>query len=165
MHDDWKLSRRVTLNLGLRYEWESGPYEENDIYSRYLDLNAPNTAIQQKPPSMPADVLALSTPKWNGQWVFTDPNNRKSWTTQKNIFLPRVGVAVRVNDKTALNVGFARYAAPVIGGNNTNGSNTLAACTWCPGFSQTSNPLPFAEGRPQAYLSNPFPSSSPLQVT
>ncbi len=160
VHDDWKISRRVTLNLGLRYEWESGPYDDNDIFSRYLDLNAANPAIQKTPPAIPADLLAMSTPKWNGQWVFTDSKNRKPWTTQKNIFMPRIGVAIRVNDKTAVNVGFARYSVPNITGNNVNGANTLAACTWCPGFSQLSNPLPFVEGRPQAYLSNPFPSNS-----
>jgi hypothetical protein len=53
----------------------------------------------------------------------------------------------------------------VSSGNGAPGSaNTLAACTWCPGFSQTSNPLPLVEGRPQAYLSNPFPSNNPLQL-
>ena len=50
IHDDWKISRRLTVNLGLRHEWESGPYDDNDIYSRYLDLNAPNRAIQKSPP-------------------------------------------------------------------------------------------------------------------
>ena len=108
----------------------------------------------------PADLLALSTAKFNGAWVFTDSNNRKPWTTQKGIFLPRVGLAVRVNDKTAVNIGFARYAVPVVTGSASNGANTLAACTWCPGFNQTSNPLPFVEGRPQAYLANPFPAGS-----
>jgi hypothetical protein len=165
IHDDWKISRRVTLNLGLRHEWESGPYDENDIYSRYLNLSAPNTAIQNAPPAIPADLLALSTPKYNGAWVFTDGDNRKPFVTQKNVFLPRVGVAVRVNDKTAVNVGFARYAVPVVVGQGTTSANTLAACQWCPGFNQTSLPLPFVEGRPQAYLSNPFPASSnPLQL-
>ncbi|MFN7936258.1 MAG: TonB-dependent receptor [Bryobacteraceae bacterium] len=165
LHDDWKITRRVTLNLGLRYEWESGPYDDNDIFSRDLDLSKPNAAMQKTPPVIPADLLALSTPKFNGVWNFTDSNNRKAWTTQKNIFLPRMGVAVRVNDKTAINVGFARYAVPVIGGGAASGANTLAACTWCPGFNQTSTPLPFVEGRPQAYLANPFPASSnPLQL-
>ncbi|MEX2261762.1 MAG: TonB-dependent receptor [Bryobacteraceae bacterium] len=165
IHDDWKISRRVTLNLGLRHEWESGPYDDRDIYSRYLDLSAPNSAIQNAPPAIPSDLQALSRPTYNGAWVFTDSNNRKPFVTQKNIFLPRVGVAVRVNDKTAVNVGFARYAVPVTVGQGNTSANTLAACQWCTGFSQTSNPLPMVEGRPQAYLSNPFPSNSnPLQL-
>jgi outer membrane receptor protein involved in Fe transport len=41
-HDDWKISRRLTLNLGVRYEWESGVYDDRDLFSRYLDLSAPN---------------------------------------------------------------------------------------------------------------------------
>lgn len=155
IHDDWKISRRVTLNLGLRYEWESGPYDEQNQYSRYLDLNAANPLIQKTPPNIPADLLALSTPKWNGAWVFTDDNNRKAWTTQKSIFLPRVGVAVRVNDKTAINVGWGRYVVPI-----STIAGSLASCTWCSGFSQTTNPLQMAEGRPQAYLADPFPASS-----
>jgi len=158
-HDDYKLSRRLTLNLGLRYEWESGPYDEQDIYSRYLDTNAPNEAIRRSPPVIPADLLSLSQPKWNGQWVFTDAQNRKPWTTQKNILLPRIGLAFRVNDRTAINIGAARYVVPI-----STVANTLSRCTWCPGFNQTTTPLPNIEGRPQAALSNPFPNDrNPLQ--
>jgi len=98
IHDDWKISRRITLNLGIRHEWESGPYDKNDIYSRYLDLNAPNAALQQKPPAIPSDLVALSQPKFNGAWVFTDSKNRKPFVTQRNLFLPRVGAAIRVNE-------------------------------------------------------------------
>jgi hypothetical protein len=165
IHDDWKISRRLTLNLGLRHEWESGPYDDNDIYSRYLDLDAPNAAMQRTPPSIPADLLALSTPKFNGAWVFTDSANRKPFVTQRSIFLPRVGMAYRVNDKTAINIGFARYVVPVVVGQGNTSANTLSACQWCPGFNQTSTPLPFVEGRPRAVLSNPFPNdSNPLQL-
>jgi hypothetical protein len=31
IHDDWKITRRLTLNLGLRYEWESGPYDDRHL--------------------------------------------------------------------------------------------------------------------------------------
>ena len=58
-------------------------------------------------------------------------------------------MAIRVNDKTAVNVGFARYAVPVVVGQGTTSANTLAACQWCPGFNQTSTPLPFVEGPPE----------------
>jgi hypothetical protein len=161
IHDDWKIHRNVTLNLGLRHEWESAPYDDNDIYSRFLDLSVPNQAMRANPPQIPADLVALSRPTFNGAWVFTDSENRTPFKTQKNIFLPRVGVAIRVNDRTAVNVGWGRYAVPVIVGQGNTSANTLAACQWCPGFNQTSNPLAFVEGRPQAYLSNPFPSGGP----
>jgi hypothetical protein len=165
IHDDWRISRRMTLNIGLRHEWESAPYDDKDIYSRYLDLSAPNAAMQRTPPVIPADLLALSTPKFNGAWVFSDSENRKPFVTQRGIFLPRVGLAFRVNDKTAVNVGFARYVVPVVVGQGNTSANTLAACQWCPGFNQTSTPLPFVEGRPRAFLSNPFPAdSNPLQL-
>ena len=88
--------------------------------------------MQQNPPQIPADLMALSQPKFNGAWVFADDNNRKAWVTQKNIFLPRVGYGGSRQRKTAVNVGFARYVVPT---SQSHQRNTLAACTWCSGFS------------------------------
>ena len=166
IHDDWKISRRLTLNLGLRHEWESGPYDDNDIFSRYLDLNAPNAAMQKTPPAIPADLLALSTPKFNGAWVFTDSKNRKPFVTQKHIFLPRIGLAVRVNDKTARqhrlravrSAGRGRSAAP------------RAPILWPPvsgARDSIRHPLrcPSSKAGRRHICANPFPAdSNPLQL-
>jgi hypothetical protein len=159
IQDDWKITRRITLNLGLRYEWESGPYDRKDQYSRYLDLSVPNPLMQQNPPNIPADLVALNKPNFNGAWIFADEKNRKAWTTQKTLFLPRAGMAVRVNDKTALNIGFARYVVPI-----SSVAGTLTRTGYFSGFTANSSPLPMVEGRPQAFLGDPFPAGrNPLQ--
>jgi hypothetical protein len=72
-------------------------------------------------------------------------------------FLPRLGVAFRVNDRTALRIGYARYAAPIM---------SILGYSWrlpaTDGFSTTSNGPVQLQGVPQGLFSNPFPSSNPL---
>ena len=166
IHDDWKISRRMTLNLGLRHEWESAPYDDNDIFSRYLDLNAPNAAMQKNPPVIPADLLALSTPKFNGAWVFTDSKQPQAVRHARKASSCRASAWRSASTTRRRSTSASRVTSvPVVTGRGTTSANTLAACQWCPGFNQTSTPLPFVEGRPQAYLSNPFPAdSNPLQL-
>jgi hypothetical protein len=152
--DDLKLSRRITLNLGLRYEYETAPVEEMDRMSRFLDLTDPIPEFQAAPPAMPSEVTALreAAPIFNGAWVFTDSNNRRLYQAPRNLFLPRVGIAVRVNDRTALRVGWARYAIPMV--------NAIGSSWYIPadGFNASTNTLPMVEGIPQAVLSDPFPA-------
>ena len=120
VHDDIKLNQRVTLNLGLRYEYEGAPYEfkspspDKDRLSRYLDLRQPIPEMQQNPPQIPDSVLALrNTPlALNGAWIFTDKSHRGMFDSQKTVFIPRAGVAIRVNNRTAFRAGFARYVVP-----------------------------------------------------
>ena len=156
-HDDIKLTRRITLNLGLRYELETAPSEYNRMYSRYLDLNDPIPEFRN-PPAMPAEVTAIAKIpyKWTGAWIFTDDKHPGVFDSQKNLVLPRLGMAVRINDLTSLRVGFARYAVPWV--------TIFPETTRWPkdGFARSTTALGPIEGRPRTLISDPFPASNPL---
>ena len=67
LQDDWRVTPRITLNLGLRYEFQA-PYRERDNLIGNFDPAAPSGVMQQ-----------------------TD--SRSIWNADKNNFSPRVGVA------------------------------------------------------------------------
>ncbi|MEK7406243.1 MAG: TonB-dependent receptor [Acidobacteriota bacterium] len=159
--DDLKLTQRVTLNLGLRYEFETALKDPKRRLSRFLDLKQPIPEFQGAgAPVLPPQVMAIrgSAPQWNGAWVFTDDENPGSWDAP-HIMLPRAGLAYRINDRTALRIGYARYAVPPsIEGDGDVG---ILGSTPYPGFEATSNTLGPLQGIPRAYLSDPYPSGGP----
>ena len=155
--DDFKLNRRVTLNLGIRYEYDNAPRDAEDRYSRYLDLTDPIPEMQAAPPKMPdTSKYTSAKPLYNGAWVFTDSSHRGTFETGKKRFMPRLGAAVRLNDKTAVRAGYARYIVPSVNVVDTLGSAPM------PGFGATTTAAPFLEGVPGARLSSPFPATNPL---
>ncbi len=158
LQDDFRLHRNLTVNLGLRYEFESPMRDPQDRLSRFLDLSSPIPEFQSSPPRLPAEAAALrkSAPVYHGAWVFTDPAHRSSWNPQKRIFLPRLGLAWRVNDRTSLRVGYARYVVPPI---MTDGFGILGSTPY-PGFDAMTKALPALEGVPQSVLSDPYPAGT-----
>jgi hypothetical protein len=80
VQDDWKVNQKLTVNLGLRYEYASPLYEANNQLSNF----DPNTQTM---------VLASS-----GDRYTIDPN--------KKDFGPRVGAAYSLNHSTVLRGGF-----------------------------------------------------------
>ncbi len=158
-HDDVRLSRRVTLNLGVRWELETAPRDDNYMFSRYLDLKNPIPEFQANPPRIPGEVANIANIpyQWNGYWNFTNPTNPRVYPTLWNL-LPRAGIAIRLTDTSALRIGWSRYAVPLKG-------------TWAegggipkPGYSESTGVQGFIEGRPRTYISDPFPASNPLRT-
>ncbi|MBM3764880.1 MAG: TonB-dependent receptor [Acidobacteria bacterium] len=91
--DDWKISDRLTLNFGLRYE-VSPPWIEryNKMSIFDIDTNRGNPAI----------VAAKSGgSRYDRALIATDKNN----------WMPRLGFAFKVNDRTVVRSGYGMFFA------------------------------------------------------
>jgi len=111
LQDDWKVTDKLTLNLGLRYEYESIPYEEQNHFI-WPDFNAPGGALYNADAKAAAayggvNPFAPST----GLYVPSPGGERGPGPAEKDVFAPRLGFAYRVfgSDKTVVRGGFGRY--------------------------------------------------------
>ena len=138
--DDWKLSKRLTLNIGLRYGIDK-PFTER--YNR-MNVFDPNVA---SPLAGPAGLPGL-----RGGLVFLGAGGRprQILPTDWNGWDPRFGFAFQVDAKTVLRGGYGIFHAPSLRGAQSLNSNT--------GFSSTTQFVSAANGvTPVNYLRDPFP--------
>jgi len=71
--------------------------------------------MQANPPQMPAAVSTIIPSnywKFNGAWNFTSSSHPGMWNAPKLALQPRAGIAIRLDDKTSVRVGYARYTVP-----------------------------------------------------
>src|SRR5262249_52029604 len=159
LQDDYKLTRNVTLNLGLRYEYEGGLWDPQNRLPQQLDLTDPIPGMKDAvDPLMPADVKSKMAESagtkgftYNGAFHFTENGSKRKTDMDKNGFMPRVGLAWRLGGRTVLRAGYARYIVPPSLANterDTLGEIDLG------GFTPTTVAPPLLNGVPQSYLSN-----------
>lgn len=159
VQDDYKYNKRITFNLGLRWEYEAPLTDPQNRLGRYLDLSTPNPTLAINAPTMPAAVeqYASGPPIYNGVYHFETSSHRGIYDAPKIVLLPRIGVALAVNDKTALRFGYGRFMFPF----SKSSYNNSMGVTY-PGLTESQSPLAPVLGVPQAFLQDPFPTTNPL---
>ncbi len=162
-NDDWKVSRRLNLNLGLRYDLNQPAYEKWNRMNGPFDPNAPSP-VKIDPaiiPSLqaagvPADQIA-NLQNLKGSVTFAGVNGlpRTESPLRKNNFGPRVGVAYQINEKLVLRTGFGLYYSNPTNdffrtsgfSTSTNINNSVdSGRTFIPGL--LANPFPNGINRP-----------------
>jgi hypothetical protein len=136
-HDDWKVSSKLTLNLGLRYDFDVPRWELEDRQS-YWDLEAQS----------PVQAPGYDT---RGVIRFVDSENRSPFEGDMNNVQPRLGFAYAPNEKTSIRGGYGLFytlsRATVYG--HTGGAFNVNST---PTFTLDSNATRYAT------LANPFPN-------
>jgi hypothetical protein len=152
IQDDWRVSDKLSLNLGLRYEYEGATYESQDRNVRGFDPDATlaiaaaaEAAYARNPiPELPASAFDV-----RGGLGFAGDGGRGFWNADANNWQPRLGVAYQINPKTVLRGGFGLYTSPFV-----------IASVRQSGFSQSTSIVPTLDNGLTfgATLANPFPT-------
>jgi len=130
VQDSIRVSRKLTMDLGLRYELHPG-YADAGLNIANFDRTIPRTgqvvlmsdpkARELVAPGALTSINACPAPAINGigctpivtaKDVGLPEALRKTYKTQ---FLPRVGMAYRLNDKTTLRTSFGMYNMILLG--------------------------------------------------
>lgn len=145
IQDDIRVTNKLTLNIGLRYEFETGEAEQNNNMLVGFDRNALNPIQAYLPAG--SGVMAYGLPMIAGQ----NGNPTACCMALKDKFGPRGGVAYQINDNTTFRGGWGIFYAPIFYGLDS---------AYSPGLSQTTTYLPSTDGNatPANSLSNPFPT-------
>lgn len=154
VQDDIHVNNRLSVNVGLRYEYETGESEQHDNMLVGFNQTAINP-IQAVIPSG-SGVLAYGVPLIAG----VDGNPTACCNALKDKFGPRAGFAYRIDDKTVFRGGWGIFYAPIYFSLDNQFS---------PGVSQTTTYLASSNGfaTPANSLSNPFPTGllTPVPIT
>lgn len=108
--DDWKVTSKLTLNLGLRYEW-STPYDERHDRLQFSDFTGDSGIslpynVASPYPGM-SDVLDR-TGNLLGTTIFAG-SGRRNLPVDRNNWAPRVGFAYAMDSKTVIRGGAGIY--------------------------------------------------------
>jgi hypothetical protein len=144
IQDDWRLTSRLTLNLGLRWDADFPQTERFDRAS-WFDLHA----------RLPLQVPGFQP--FQGGLVFAGsrtpgaPRGIKDF--DRNNFAPRVGLAYKLTDKLVLRTGAGVFYSP------TTGNGPSATSAGALGFNAITPVNASIDGgrTPYATMRNPFP--------
>jgi hypothetical protein len=134
--DDWRATRRLTLNLGLRYDIQLSPTDKRNRQA-YFDPDAVNP------------ISAAVGGTYHGALVYNTGSNRGNFRTNFTNFAPRFGFAYQALRPLVVRGGYGIFYPSNFLGNTSD-----------PGYSQGTSYVATLNGgiTPASNISNPFPS-------
>jgi Carboxypeptidase regulatory-like domain len=166
VHDDWRVSDRLTLNLGVRYDLELGMTEVGNRNIGGFDLTSTNPIEAQARANFAANppaglTISASQFKVVGGYTYLSDSNPHAWKADRNNFQPRAGFTYKLSDVSVLRGGVGLFIAPF-------------QLQGVPGITTAVNQIGYARNTPipvtsdngltfQATLNNPIPNGQLLQ--
>jgi Carboxypeptidase regulatory-like domain/TonB dependent receptor len=143
IQDDWTVTSKLTLNLGVRYDIP-GVYRERHELLATFDPNATNPLVSLNGGPVPGAFNLVNTAQHPASGLrnehFTDLS-------------PRIGLAYRLDDKTVLRAGWGSFfIASDLQFPESSAQSPLAYVINTPVTTQNNGATPYAT------LDNPFPS-------
>jgi len=142
VQDNWKVTPKLTLNLGFRYD-VSLPRTERVNRMNWFDPSVVS----------PLSVPGLGT--LHGGEMFTTASERTNWETDWSDFQPRFGLAYQLGTKTVIRGGYGIYYDQT-----RSGANGLLSYG-SQGFNQYTTAVTTYQNdgaTPWLHLDNPFPN-------
>lgn len=137
IQEDWKMTRRLNLNLGLRYDYQSAPIEQNDGNINFDFATNPQTGLP-------------------GRTIYASQDyGRTQWDIGKRDFGPRFGFAYDLfgNASTVLRGGYSIFYSGIFNIDNFGQTQGFANTTtnYQPAGNNTQYPaFQFRNGLPYA---------------
>ena len=95
VQDDWRVTPKLTINLGLRYEWRPWPVSrDNTISNIILPPGGGQASLVLSGPCVPGGIRDCATTLPTS----IAPTRSTIANTDKNNFAPRIGFAYRIGD-------------------------------------------------------------------
>jgi hypothetical protein len=144
LQDDIRVSSKLTVNVGLRYEYQGG---ESEVHNN-IAVGFNQTQLNPIASSLPAGSGV--TPYGVIEFAGINGNPNACCSPTKTQLGPRIGTAYQLSSKTTVRAGFGIFYAPL----------AFRYSDSAPGFTQTTSYVASINGNatPANSLSNPFPT-------
>jgi hypothetical protein len=136
LHDDWRVNNQLTLNMGIRWDYEAPMTERHNQMNDGFCLTCTNP--------LQSSVSGVTL---DGGLQFVSSSNRMGYNKELNNWQPRIGAAYQLNPKAVLRGGFGMIYLPTF---DQPGAT---------GFSQSTSYTNSLNGYQPSYtFANPYPN-------
>jgi hypothetical protein len=142
VQDNFRLSNKITLNYGLRWERETGLKEVNNGLVTNFNTAATNPIAPGVTGILPVGVV---------QYAGVNGASSSVGNPYSNKWGPRMGIAYQLDSKTVIRGGYGIFWAPQF---------AIGSPLATPGYSATTSYIASVNGNqtPSGTLTNPFPN-------